>query len=124
MQSSLKLDNVLLQAMKAIQPVGPYNIAGYSLGACVAIEICLQLAALQPYSEPLKSLHLLDGSHTFVSMYTEMYRMRKDISDEKTAETEALCTFVQQFTTIEYSDVRNLSFIVPICDHRNLKILV
>jgi len=58
--------------MKQIQPEGPYRIAGYSFGACVAFEMCSQLQAQQNASHALNSLFLFDGSHSFVAAYTQV----------------------------------------------------
>lgn len=58
--------------IKQIQPEGPYRIAGYSFGACVAFEMCSQLQAQQNASHALNSLFLFDGSHSFVAAYTQV----------------------------------------------------
>ena len=61
-----------IDCMKQIQPEGPYRIAGYSFGACVAFEMCSQLQAQQNASHALNSLFLFDGSHSFVAAYTQV----------------------------------------------------
>lgn len=54
-----------------MQPEGPYRIAGYSYGACVAFEMCSQLQAAQQSPAPThNSLFLFDGSHSYVLAYT------------------------------------------------------
>ncbi|XP_062589750.1 fatty acid synthase-like [Saccostrea cucullata] len=83
-----------IQCIKSIQKSGPYFLSGYSFGACVTIEIAAQM---EEAGEVISQIILLDGSHNFVSVYTEMYRDRKTIESEAMAETEALCSFVQQF---------------------------
>ena len=55
-----------------MQPEGPYRIAGYSYGACVAFEMCSQLQAQQSATPGNHSLFLFDGSHTFVLAYTQV----------------------------------------------------
>lgn len=55
--------------MRQVQPVGPYRIAGYSFGACVAFELCAQL---QSHNLPVENLFLLDGSHSYVAAYTQV----------------------------------------------------
>lgn len=56
-----------------MQPEGPYRIAGYSYGACVAFEMCSQLQAAQQGPTPAhNSLFLFDGSHTYVLAYTQV----------------------------------------------------
>jgi len=57
--------NVVVQRMKAIQPDGAIRLAGYSFGACVAIEMALQLQ--QQADVTVESLVLLDGSHSFAT---------------------------------------------------------
>lgn len=56
-----------------MQPEGPYRIAGYSYGACVAFEMCSQLQAAQQSPAPThNSLFLFDGSHSYVLAYTQV----------------------------------------------------
>lgn len=86
--------------IRQVQPEGPYRIAGYSFGACVAFEMCSQL---QTQHQPVEHLYLLDGSHSYVAAYTQSYRAKLTPGNESQAETEALCAFVQQFTAIEYN---------------------
>ncbi|XP_071429466.1 fatty acid synthase [Pithys albifrons albifrons] len=100
--------------MKQIQPEGPYRIAGYSFGACVAFEMCSQLQAQQNASHVLNSLFLFDGSHSFVAAYTQSYRAKLAQGDEAALETEALSVFVQQFTGTEYNKL--LELLLPLKD--------
>ncbi|CAF1562871.1 unnamed protein product, partial [Adineta steineri] len=51
------------------QPTGPYLIGGYSFGACIAVEIALQLPTIA-------HLLLLDGSHSYVATHTKQYRAK------------------------------------------------
>uniref|UniRef100_A0A8B9MPC1 Fatty acid synthase n=1 Tax=Accipiter nisus TaxID=211598 RepID=A0A8B9MPC1_9AVES len=103
-----------IDCMKQIQPEGPYRIAGYSFGACVAFEMCSQLQAQQNASHALNSLFLFDGSHSFVAAYTQSYRAKLTEGNEAALETEALCAFVQQFTGIEYNKL--LEVLLPLKD--------
>ncbi|NXR31789.1 FAS synthase, partial [Zosterops hypoxanthus] len=98
--------------IKQIQPEGPYRIAGYSFGACVAFEMCSQLQAQQNASHALNSLFLFDGSHSFVAAYTQSYRAKLTQGNEAALETEALCAFVQQFTSTEYNKL--LEVLLPL----------
>eukprot|EP00079_Xenopus_tropicalis_P028199 XP_012822994.1 PREDICTED: fatty acid synthase [Xenopus tropicalis] len=91
------------QCIKQIQPEGPYLIAGYSFGACVAFEMCSQLQAQREASQAPDSLFLFDGSHSYVAAYTQSYRAKLTPGSEAEAETEALCAFIQQFTGMEYN---------------------
>ncbi|NWS73173.1 FAS synthase, partial [Crotophaga sulcirostris] len=108
------LASYYIDCMKQIQPEGPYRIAGYSFGACVAFEMCSQLQAQQNASQALNSLFLFDGSHSFVAAYTQSYRAFLNERDEAAIETEALSVFVQQFTGIEYNKL--LEALLPLKD--------
>ncbi|NXY81485.1 FAS synthase, partial [Alcedo cyanopectus] len=101
-----------ISCMKQIQPEGPYRIAGYSFGACVAFEMCSQLQAQQNASHALNSLFLFDGSHSFVAAYTQTYRAKLSQGNEAALETEALGVFIQQFIGIEYSKL--LEVLLPL----------
>ncbi|XP_053308944.1 fatty acid synthase [Spea bombifrons] len=93
------------QCIKQVQSEGPYWIAGYSFGACVAFEMCSQLQAQRDGSQAPDSLFLFDGSHSYVAAYTQSYRAKLTPGSEAEAETEALCAFIQQFTGMEYNKI-------------------
>lgn len=61
-----------IDCIRQVQPEGPYRIAGYSYGACVAFEMCSQLQAQQSPTPTHNSLFLFDGSHTYVLAYTQV----------------------------------------------------
>lgn len=61
-----------MECIRQVQPEGPYRIAGYSYGACVAFEMCSQLQAQQNPTPAHNSLFLFDGSHTYVLAYTQV----------------------------------------------------
>lgn len=61
-----------IDCIKQVQPEGPYRVAGYSFGACVAFEMCSQLQAQQGPAPTHNSLFLFDGSHTYVLAYTQV----------------------------------------------------
>ncbi|XP_040922555.1 fatty acid synthase-like [Toxotes jaculatrix] len=111
------LDNIqslaayYVTCIKQVQPEGPYRIAGYSFGACVAFEMCSQL---QTQSQSVEYLFLFDGSHSYVAAYTQSYRAKLTPGNESEAETEALCAFIQQFTGIEYNKL--LETLLPLSD--------
>uniref|UniRef100_A0ABI7YC33 Fatty acid synthase n=1 Tax=Felis catus TaxID=9685 RepID=A0ABI7YC33_FELCA len=95
-----------IECIRQVQPEGPYRIAGYSYGACVAFEMCSQLQAAQQGPTPAhNSLFLFDGSHTYVLAYTQSYRAKLTPGCEAEAEAEAMCFFVQQFTDMEHNRV-------------------
>jgi len=88
---------MFVQRMKAIYPDGVVRLAGYSFGACVAIEMALQLQQ-QGSGDSVQSLVLLDGSHSSVAAYTDRTRQRVASSgDAPSTETGVICAFVSQF---------------------------
>ncbi|XP_039082547.1 fatty acid synthase [Hyaena hyaena] len=95
-----------IECIRQVQPEGPYRIAGYSYGACVAFEMCSQLQAAQQSPAPThNSLFLFDGSHSYVLAYTQSYRAKLTPGCEAEAEAEAMFFFVQQFINVEHSRV-------------------
>uniref|UniRef100_A0A250Y8F2 Fatty acid synthase n=1 Tax=Castor canadensis TaxID=51338 RepID=A0A250Y8F2_CASCN len=94
-----------VDCIRQVQPEGPYRVAGYSYGACVAFEMCSQLQAQQGPTPTHNSLFLFDGSHAYVLAYTQSYRAKMTSGCEAEAEAEAICFFVQQFTDVEHSRV-------------------
>ncbi|XP_006886190.1 PREDICTED: fatty acid synthase [Elephantulus edwardii] len=101
-----------VDCIRQVQPEGPYRIAGYSYGACVAFEMCSQLQAQQGPAH--NSLFLFDGSHAYVLAYTQSYRAKMTPGCEAEAETEAMYFFLQQFTDTEHS--RLLEALLPLKD--------
>jgi len=85
-----------IKLLDSAETDGPYHIAGYSFGAVVAFEMALQLKA----ADALDSLTLLDGSHSYVAAHTEMYKKKGDAAQ---AETDAMCSFLNQLLPIDYS---------------------
>ncbi|XP_028740769.1 fatty acid synthase [Peromyscus leucopus] len=94
-----------IDCIKQVQPEGPYRVAGYSFGACVAFEMCSQLQAQQGPAPTHNSLFLFDGSHTYVLAYTQSYRAKMTPGCEAEAEAEAICFFIKQFTDAEHNKV-------------------
>ena len=72
LDSIQSLATYYIECIRQVQPEGPYRIAGYSYGACVAFEMCSQLQAQQSSGPTNNSLFLFDGSHTFVMAYTQV----------------------------------------------------
>ncbi|XP_052513198.1 fatty acid synthase [Budorcas taxicolor] len=103
-----------IECIRQVQPEGPYRIAGYSYGACVAFEMCSQLQAQQSAGPTNNSLFLFDGSHTFVMAYTQNYRAKMNPGCEAEAEAEAMCFFMRQFMEAEHSRV--LEALLPLGD--------
>jgi fatty acid synthase len=96
-----------LQKIREISPSGPYRLAGYSFGACIALEIALQLewaavsagdsSTTSSKSQPLVELVLLDGSHSYVAANIGRYKEKMDLTDTARMETEGLCAFITHF---------------------------
>uniref|UniRef100_A0AAN0MN29 Fatty acid synthase n=1 Tax=Bubalus bubalis TaxID=89462 RepID=A0AAN0MN29_BUBBU len=114
LDSIQSLATYYIECIRQVQPEGPYRIAGYSYGACVAFEMCSQLQAQQSAGPTNNSLFLFDGSHTFVMAYTQSYRAKMNPSCEAEAEAEAMCFFMRQFTQAEHSRV--LEALLPLGD--------
>ena len=83
-----------LQRIKSFCPNGPFKLIAYSFGACVAVEMALQLQGMASDGQ-VSSLVLLDGSHTFVALYTGRKKDRLAV-DKATIETAAITAFVTQ----------------------------
>lgn len=66
-----------IKKIKTIQPKGPYNIVGYSYGACVGFEMAIQL---EKNKEKCKIV-MLDGAPKYVSWYTTQYKLKTSGSD-------------------------------------------
>ncbi|XP_051529897.1 fatty acid synthase [Myxocyprinus asiaticus] len=111
LDSIQSLATFYVHCLRQVQQEGPYRIAGYSFGACVAFEMCSQLQAAKC---PVEYLFLFDGSHSYVAAYTQSYRAKLTPGKESEAETEALCAFIQQFTGIEYNKL--LETLLPLSD--------
>lgn len=93
----------VLQSVRALQPRGPYRLCGYSFGACVALEMALQLVTS---GEVVDRLFLLDGSHRFVAAHTVGHKDKFGEDKMAEGETEAMCAFLLQFIRIDYMQVR------------------
>ena len=89
-----------IERMREVQPQGPYRVAGYSFGACVAIEMALQLEK----TSELASLVLLDGSQAYVQAHTTWHRKRlivKEGSWGPEAVAEGLSTLAPQYAKVD-----------------------
>ncbi|KAJ7984800.1 hypothetical protein DPEC_G00358530 [Dallia pectoralis] len=111
LDSIQSLATYYIDCIRQVQSDGPYRIAGYSFGACVAFEMCSQL---QAQGRSVEYLFLFDGSHSYVAAYTQSYKSKLTPGKESEAETEALCAFIQQFTGIEYNKL--LETLLPLSD--------
>ncbi|KAG7205432.1 hypothetical protein KM043_007425 [Ampulex compressa] len=83
------------KAVQQVQKKGPYHIAGYSFGACVAFEMALQLEK----SGEKVVLTLLDGSPAFVVQHTQEIGKQATESDQEVISDpcrKALAFFAKQ----------------------------
>jgi fatty acid synthase len=105
LDSVSSLAHFYLREIRKVQPVGPYNIAGYSFGCTIALEMALLLE--QEDSKLVKNLIFLDGSHKYVSVQTAKYKDTKHITELGAEnEADAMCTFLMQFLSFEYIRVK------------------
>lgn len=63
-----ELATYYIKQMRSVQTIGPYTIAGYSYGGCVAFEMVTQL---ERDANEKCNLIMIDSSPTYVSWYTE-----------------------------------------------------
>ena len=89
-----------IQCIRDIVTQGPYRLAGYSFGACVAIEMALQLEK----TNEVESLVLLDGSHKHVEARTIWHRKRLAVEQgtwASNAVADMLCILAPQYAPID-----------------------
>lgn len=69
-------------------------IGGYSFGACIAVEIALQLPSVA-------QLLLLDGSHLYTATHVKQYRTK--FNEPQHAEAAVVCSlYVVEFNNSSY----------------------
>jgi fatty acid synthase len=102
------------QEIKRIQPEGPYRLIGYSYGACVALELAIQLQQENPKRKDIiESLVLLDGSHRYVRNFRDALRAHYGVGEQKIEddfatrfESEVLCAITTRIMPIDYDQMR------------------
>lgn len=98
--SIIDLAAFYVKHIKQVQPTGPYTIAGYSFGGCVAFEMVSWLEK----SGDKATLVMLDGSPKYVSWYTEAHQSRVDGgSTDAQNEAYALSYFGMVCSNIDYA---------------------
>uniref|UniRef100_S4R5M1 Fatty acid synthase n=1 Tax=Petromyzon marinus TaxID=7757 RepID=S4R5M1_PETMA len=120
LDSISSLAEFYLEHVRRVQPTGPYRLAGYSFGACVAFEMSLQLqsaaVAAGKKGPSGNTLLLLDGSHNYVAAHTQGYKAKlRDVAAE---ESESMCAFVQQFVAVERQKTFEMLLALPSLDAR------
>lgn len=89
---------MILQKVREIQKNGPYNIAGYSYGACVAFEMVTQM---ERDKHQVSCFFTLDGAYKFVSEKHKNRQRQAAPVDKLGDENEGtICLFIQQFVPI------------------------
>jgi fatty acid synthase len=91
LESVETLATFYLKQVQEIQPKGPYKIAGYSFGACVAFEMALQL---ERQNEELSLLLLLDGSPKWKDVIQNMQEGNTNVEE---FENLVLFSYLQQY---------------------------
>ena len=89
-----------IQRIRDIVTEGPYRLAGYPFGVCVAIEMALQLEK----TNEVESLVLLDGSHKHVEVRTHWHRKRLAVEQgswASNAVADLLCTLAHLYAPID-----------------------
>ena len=104
---------IFFQTVVDICPNGPYRLAGYSFGACVALEMAHQLGSA---SRHVDAVILLDGSHSFVASFTGRAKERLTLIAASETETEVLIAFINQIALRLTSAVINPFFFT--CVHK------
>lgn len=98
-----------IKQLKTIQPKGPYSIAGYSFGGCVAFEMVSQLEK----SKEKCTLLMLDGAPTYVNWFTEVYKKKFGGNPTVTQdEAYGLAYFGMVLANMDYTKVRPYFFLI------------
>lgn len=98
------MNSIPSQNIKSVQKKGPFTLVGYSFGACIAVEMALQL---EKTGEKV-NLVLLDGSHSYIASHTGNYKARQ--TGQEASEADAFAFFIQQFNaSVDYSKVNMIS---------------
>uniref|UniRef100_A0A5S6QNC3 Fatty acid synthase n=1 Tax=Trichuris muris TaxID=70415 RepID=A0A5S6QNC3_TRIMR len=113
-----------ISCMEDIQPTPPYRIIGYSYGANIAFEMATLLQ--QKYEGDkcaVQSLILLDGSHRYMRIYRNAYRLAYGVAAQNLArdtnfECEILLAFSQRFAEIDYRALREQLVNLPSWEER------
>lgn len=107
------LASFYLKHMLAVQPKGPYTIAGYSFGALVAFVIALQLEK----SNEEVSLVMLDGAPKYVNSYVTSFKQRLATSDHQ-KEAHGLAYFSMIVANADFNVVANLLLSIPTWENK------
>ncbi|KAJ8019038.1 Fatty acid synthase [Holothuria leucospilota] len=106
--------NYYLSNLRSVKASGPYNLAGYSFGAVVALEIARILQNNENDQSEIK-LFLFDGSPSYGASRTQAiaeigYPLGNEdieaLGQRGTFEVQSLCYFVQQFTNISFEKMK------------------
>ena len=102
-----------------MQPTGPYRLAGYSFGAGIALEMALQLEKTEG---GVASMVLLDGSHSFVSAYSDRTKQWMGLTDDAPgSETMVIRIYMRQRLGVPDDDkvrVVTARQVMPLPNHK------
>ncbi|KAJ8024884.1 Fatty acid synthase [Holothuria leucospilota] len=106
--------NYYLSAMRSVKKNGPYNLAGYSFGATVALEIA-RILQKEQNSQSKAKLLLFDGSLSFAPtrirfIIDKKYSLDKEdteaLGHRGALEVQALIHFLQLFTNTPFDEIK------------------
>lgn len=89
-----------INKIREVVPRGPYRLSGYSFGACVALEMSIQLEK----TKEVESLVLMDGSQDYVAAHTMWHRKRLTVEEDSwkpEAVAEALCILAGHYAQVD-----------------------
>jgi fatty acid synthase len=101
-ESIQQLSAFYIEAIKRVQPQGPYRIVGYSFGASVALEMSI---LLKQRSEKVH-LVMLEGSQKYVSNYSVLYRQRYNVATDFEAIVDVLVILAEKITKIDKNELK------------------
>jgi fatty acid synthase len=97
-----------VKQIRSVQVTGPYTIAGYSYGGCVAFEMVTQI---ERKTKEKCNLIMLDGSPTYVSWYTEAQSSRNARGTKAKDEAYALAYFGMVCAKLDYKLVSKIKHV-------------
>lgn len=108
-ESIPKMAAYYIDTILATKPSTPIKLVGYSFGACLAVEMALQLQQNQQTSTRAEPLVLIDGSPDFLTIQTTQYinelakqknQEGEEVGPDVASEVGALCAFIEQLVTV------------------------
>ncbi|XP_033150589.1 fatty acid synthase [Drosophila busckii] len=113
--SSVPLDSLEAAAeyniklLRKIQPVGPYNLAGYSYGCLLAYL----MASVLEETKEIANIVMLDGAPNYVNWFTSNFRQRYTVDDNNSKRSYGLAYFGIVLANIDYKSLVRLLLVIP-----------